>query len=148
MYLDCCLLYSDSESYSLVTELVKGDTLRARLEKQGHLSESEARVVLRTLLETLDCVHSRGIAHRDMKPDNCMIAEPQKDKGELGNTNMDIVLIDFGFAAEFSGRSLSDMCGSPAYGNPTCMCCISSPHPSPLILFTNSPPRDDIRTLL
>lgn len=58
------------------------------------------------LAHTLEYLHSRGIAHRDVKLENILI-----DKKTLG-----IKLIDFGFAIKATGPSArSSLIGTPSY---------------------------------
>jgi serine/threonine protein kinase len=56
----------------LVYELLEGETLTARLER-GPLSREEARRVLRSVAVGLSHMHTAGVVHRDLKPDNVFI---------------------------------------------------------------------------
>lgn len=56
----------------LLEEYVQGDTLSDILEG-GLLTASEARQITRQLCSALWVLHSRGIVHRDVKPDNVII---------------------------------------------------------------------------
>ena len=56
----------------------------------------------RPILTTL-CVHSKDIAYRDMKPENCLIDKHGYPK-----------LVDFGFAKIINGKSFT-LCGTPEY---------------------------------
>ena len=57
----------------MVMEYVSGETLEARLARQGKLSWQEAVPVLRGVLAALGHAHVRGVVHRDIKPANVMI---------------------------------------------------------------------------
>lgn len=58
----------------LVMELMNGGPLDRRLIKQNApLQESEARVVMRRLFAALSHLHSRAIAHRNVKPQNIFL---------------------------------------------------------------------------
>ena len=64
------------------------------------------------VLNALEHIHSRGVAHRDMKPENVMV-----DKDDT------IKLIDFGIAAKANARrltfgKLSQVMGTPDYISP------------------------------
>ena len=70
---------------------MQGMTLLDYVKKNGPLKESEARIVMRILLETLIKCHERDILHRDIKLDNVMFRTPE-------NKLEDVVLLDFGFS--------------------------------------------------
>lgn len=99
----------DEASRSLAMEWVPGGTLRERLRAHGGpLPLDEIGGLARTLLGTLAYVHSRGVAHGDLKPSNLLLRRP----GE-------IVLADFG-AAELTGAwtQLGAAERSPSRGGP------------------------------
>jgi serine/threonine protein kinase len=82
-------VFEERNTVYIVTELLKGETLAQRIHR-GTLSESEARGFLARLLDALEQIHTRGLLHRDLKPDNIML------------TPHGPVLIDFGTALEFT----------------------------------------------
>ena len=53
---------------------VEGESLRARLAKNGALSTSETVNILRDVARALAYAHERGVVHRDIKPDNVMVS--------------------------------------------------------------------------
>ena len=57
-----------------VMPFVAGESLRARLADRGPLSPSEVVSVLRDLAKALEYAHANGVVHRDIKPDNVLIA--------------------------------------------------------------------------
>lgn len=57
----------------MVMKLLQGETLGARL-KRGALSPDEAVAVLLPVLQGIAEAHARGILHRDLKPDNILLA--------------------------------------------------------------------------
>jgi eukaryotic-like serine/threonine-protein kinase len=54
----------------LVLELVDGDTLDARLRKDGPFSAVDALAIAMQTADALEAAHARGIIHRDIKPSN------------------------------------------------------------------------------
>src|SRR3954470_10567389 len=66
----------------LVSELVEGDTL-ARLGAEDVLSDREIGEIGADLCEALDHAHSRGVIHRDIKPQNVQIIEDTEVRAKL-----------------------------------------------------------------
>lgn len=93
----------------IASEFIEGPTLREAVNQACRLEPGMALGVLSLLAETLDELHSRGVAHRDLNPNNIILAEE-------GPT-----LIDFGSAqllatgqASYSHLSV----GTPGYISP------------------------------
>jgi predicted Ser/Thr protein kinase len=57
----------------LAMELIRGETLSARLDREGRLDVPEALRLTAQVAEALDYAHSKGVIHRDLKPSNIMI---------------------------------------------------------------------------
>jgi eukaryotic-like serine/threonine-protein kinase len=94
----------------LVTELVEGSTL-ARLAAEGELSDREIGEIGADLCEALDHAHSRGVVHRDIKPQNVQVTEGEPRAK----------LMDFGIARladEAPMTALGDVVGTLAYMSP------------------------------
>jgi tetratricopeptide (TPR) repeat protein len=72
----------------LVMDLVEGETLQARLDRQGPLRPRVAADLARRLALALEHAHARGVVHRDLKPGNIIL---QAITGEP-------LLTDFGLA--------------------------------------------------
>jgi serine/threonine-protein kinase len=97
-------------------EFLDGRSLSDRL-KQGGLQATECRRVLRQICEALEAAHRAGVVHRDLKPDNIWIAEPQHGESFAK-------LLDFGIAklmgeGDAATRTQTGvMMGTPAYMAP------------------------------
>ncbi|HKI95450.1 MAG TPA: serine/threonine-protein kinase, partial [Gemmatimonadales bacterium] len=57
-----------------VMPFVDGESLRARLKREGPLSVGEAVRILKEVVDALAAAHAEGIVHRDIKPDNVMLS--------------------------------------------------------------------------
>ncbi len=96
----------------LVTELVEGSTL-ARLAHAGELSDREIGEIGADLCEALDHAHSRGVVHRDIKPQNVQVTETDGEPHAK--------LMDFGVARLAGDAPLTaagDVVGTLAYMSP------------------------------
>ncbi len=99
----------------IVMEFIKGEDLGARMKRRGALPWREALFVIRGILSGLEALHAAQVLHRDLKPDNVVIApgEPEVVK-----------LIDFGIAKPTGGgsgtrlTSTGSVVGTPAYMAP------------------------------
>ena len=72
-----CAVYdigtSDDGWLFLAMALYEGETLRARMTRDGAMSASEALEIARQIAEGLGAAHTAGIVHRDLKPGNVML---------------------------------------------------------------------------
>ena len=102
-----------------VMPFVQGETLRARLAREGALPVADALKILRDVSTALACAHERGVVHRDIKPENILL------------TAHDALVTDFGVAKAMrasqsagpapEGGPLTSMgiaLGTPAYMAP------------------------------
>jgi serine/threonine protein kinase len=90
----------DGDHIFIVEEFVEGDSL-TRVIKRGGLSESEICRIGRAVADALAEAHAKGIVHRDIKPDNIIVA---------GNR---VKVLDFGIAKQVG------VVGAPSSETPT-----------------------------
>lgn len=80
--------FKENGTAYMVMEFVEGKTLKEYLdEKGGKISYKETLSMMQPVIESFKAVHSAGIIHRDISPDNIIITP----EGEM-------VIIDFGAA--------------------------------------------------
>jgi len=84
--------------HCLVMEKIEGLNLEKWVKLHGKISQKQALVWMRQLLEILDAIHREGFFHRDIKPSNIMC----KPDGQL-------VLIDFGAVRELTDTYLAKL---------------------------------------
>ncbi|HET7459030.1 MAG TPA: protein kinase [Gemmatimonadaceae bacterium] len=58
-----------------VMPYVQGESLRSLIERRGPMAPPDAVRILRDVVDALACAHRHGIVHRDVKPENVMVAE-------------------------------------------------------------------------
>jgi serine/threonine protein kinase len=91
----------ENGSYYFAMELVKGDTLRQRLQRRGPLPIKMGVNIMRAACGALAAAHGLGIIHRDLKPENILIMDVP------GVVDF-IKLVDFGVAKLTDSDSLPD----------------------------------------
>jgi serine/threonine protein kinase/flagellar basal body-associated protein FliL len=101
----------------IVMEFVKGPTLGELLRKQGALSVERSANILRQACGALDEAHSVGVVHRDIKPDNIIIAEYDgSDWVEVVDFGVAKVLEDVKGRSNLTGANI--IVGTPRYMSP------------------------------
>jgi serine/threonine-protein kinase len=104
----------------IVMELLEGESLAARLARQGRLNLKETVLIVSHIARALSRAHTAGIIHRDLKPDNVFLVKDD-DEQELAK------LLDFGIAKSEHGaletRSEQStgpgiLVGTPFYASP------------------------------
>ncbi len=90
----------------IVMEYINGITMRNYMDKQGALSFEEIMHYCEQILYGLEHAHSKGIIHRDIKPQNIMLLPKGKIK-----------ITDFGIAQvnDEAGANLNDIPAGTAY---------------------------------
>lgn len=80
-------LYDSGSAGSLlyyIMPLVDGESLRARLAREGALLVEDALHIARGVAAALDYAHGRGIVHRDIKPENVMLCAGEPLVADFG----------------------------------------------------------------
>ncbi|XP_040172643.1 death-associated protein kinase related-like isoform X1 [Anopheles arabiensis] len=109
---------------ALILELATGGELQTLIDEQGHLSEQKTRVCMREILRALQHMHSKSIAHLDLKPQNILLAGKTVDDG--------LKLCDFGIARFIAEKNkIYEIVGTPDYVAPEVL------HYDPLSLQTD-----------
>lgn len=66
-------LFSENGTVYYVMELLDGEDLNHRLKRCGTMSWEQLTPILKTLLKALQQIHSVGLIHRDISPDNIFL---------------------------------------------------------------------------
>ena len=103
--------FEDKDNFYLVMERMDGGDVFDRIIDMNKYTEKDARDLAKFLLEAVHLLHTKNIAHRDLKPQNILL-KSKKD-------NANIKLADFGFACRVhTPQSLTTRCGTPTYVAP------------------------------
>jgi serine/threonine protein kinase len=102
--------FFDDENYYLVLDYCEGGDLANYLVTQQQLREPMVAAVFHQIVSGIEHCHSRGVAHRDLKPQNVLIT-----------TFPTVRVTDFGLASHFYDRKLHTFCGSVCYAAPECL---------------------------
>ena len=97
--------------YYIVMQYVDGESLSARLDREHRIPIEEAVEIFQAAAEGIEHAHSKGIIHRDIKPDNILL-------GSDGS----VKIADFGLARmlEYDGNlsQTGAVVGSPTFMSP------------------------------
>ncbi len=96
----------------IAMEYVEGTSLRAIMRENPKMAPEQALTLARQICEVLVYMHSQGVVHRDMKPENILVTASGQIK-----------IMDFGIALDESARrltwsGLSSTIGTPDYMAP------------------------------
>jgi serine/threonine-protein kinase len=81
--------FADNGDFYLIQEYIQGKTLG----ELAPINSEQAKMILSSLLQTLQYIHSKSIIHRDIKPENIILRDSDHQP----------VLIDFGAVKETMG---------------------------------------------
>lgn len=91
--------FEENGTAYIVMEYLEGETLEAKLQREGKVPADDAVKLIMPVVESLNRIHDAGIVHRDIAPDNLFLTT----KGETK-------LIDFGasrYATAVNDQSLT-----------------------------------------
>lgn len=101
----------------IAMELLEGETLKKRVERDGPYGRLEALELARQLCHALATAHDAGIVHRDLKPENIFVTQSAR----VGGGDL-VKLLDFGIATaleEFeTSATVTSVIGSPLWMAP------------------------------
>ena len=101
----------EADTPFLVMQYVPGQSLQARIERDGILEVEDVLRIAKQTAEALAAAHQQGLIHRDVKPANILL-ESEIDRAVLG---------DFGLARTADDASLTRtgiVAGTPHYMSP------------------------------
>src|SRR5438477_3488063 len=99
-------------------ELVEGETLEARVRRDGPLKPELALEIATQVTRALVAAAVQGLIHRDLKPGNIMITRADAETGKL-----EVKVIDFGLAKVTNAVGEADLThggfvGTPSFASP------------------------------
>lgn len=106
-------IFEDEHKFYIVIEMMSGPKLLDYIatHNQSTFTEKVVANIMRQVLTGLNHCHFKGLAHRDVKPENILFATPECKE---------VKLIDFGFAKMFDPNDsrFQELLGSPLYMAP------------------------------
>jgi eukaryotic-like serine/threonine-protein kinase len=125
---------ADGLPYAIM-EYFEGETLGVRLGRVGTLSVSETAQVVEQIASALLMAHDAGLIHRDLKPDNILLVNPDSkgsksapmraagSSSDLSKAAIEVKVLDFGIAKVIGNRSpnrtlTGSFLGTPYYCAP------------------------------
>jgi len=103
--------FEESSRFLLVMEFMRGGCVFDRIRENEKYTECNARDLSKALLTGCMYMHSCGVAHRDLKPQNLLL--------ETRSSDCSLKIADFGFARRVhTPLSLLSGCGTPTYVAP------------------------------
>ena len=94
---------------NLIMEYVKGRSLYSYMKKAGgRVNETDAKIIVKQLVDAIAYLHRERIVHRDLKLENLLIDDKKVVK-----------VIDFGFSVSVKpDKKIPFTCGTPHYRAP------------------------------
>lgn len=109
----CKLLetYEQGRFMFFVMEWCEGGEVFDRIMEHGQIEQQETALLVKQVASALQYAHNRGIAHRDMKPENICFCSQDTD-------NNQIKVIDWGLGFYFGEARMKSAVGSLTYAAP------------------------------
>mmetsp|Transcript_23813 Transcript_23813/g.30369 ORF Transcript_23813/g.30369 Transcript_23813/m.30369 type:complete len:202 (+) Transcript_23813:997-1602(+) len=100
--------FEESPNFFIVMELMEGGDVFDKIVEKTQYTERDAQELVRSLLKGVEYIHTRRVAHRDLKPQNLLLSSLEND--------VLVKIADFSFARRVhTPKSLFTRCGTPTY---------------------------------
>lgn len=86
-------VYISPDKIYIIMELMEGGELFDYVVRKGTLTEEEASRIVRKVTSALVYMHSKNVIHRDMKPENLLLAHKPRSSHDI-----EVKIIDFGLS--------------------------------------------------
>ncbi len=100
----------------IVMELLEGESMRALLDREGRIAPERALALMLPIAGAMHSAHDRGIIHRDIKPDNIMLARIDGGRVQPKIVDFGIAKLSFGDPGGVTTGAL--VIGTPGYMSP------------------------------
>ena len=95
--------FEENNTAYIVMEFLNGITLKKYLDQNGKLSVEQTLTLMKPVMQSLQKIHTHGLIHRDVSPDNIMI------------TKNSVKLLDFGAARSYAASNGYSILLKPGY---------------------------------
>ncbi len=118
---------SGTPIHFLTMEFLDGETLSARLSRQGRMTTAEALPLVQQMCAGLAAAHAEGVIHRDFKSSNVLLVSKTGQTPQTSGEGTRVAITDFGIARALvqegleSGHGLTGdagIVGTPEYMAP------------------------------
>jgi len=100
----------------IVMELLEGESLRTLLDREVRVTPERALTLVLPIVGAMHAAHDRGIIHRDIKPDNIMLARIDGGRIQPKIVDFGIAKLSFGDPGGVTTGAL--VIGTPGYMSP------------------------------